>query len=86
MEGHVPPKHRLTFNGLCGVISQMIERLKEYYCLYFCSHTPPEVFSDTSIQIVLFLDMLIYETRLDSMAFSPQANYTDRATAACCRS
>jgi hypothetical protein len=32
------------------------------------------------------LFILIWELKLNSMAFSPQANYTDRATAACRRS
>jgi hypothetical protein len=57
-----------------------------------------ETFSSRDCKILIFVKMLIFiywllfstnphshDKKLNSVAFSPQANYTDRATAACRR-
>jgi hypothetical protein len=39
------------------------------------------------IKIIIIIELNCYSvTKTNSVAFSPQANYTDRATAACWRS
>jgi hypothetical protein len=66
-----------TKSPLCYLLSFIIYRqLQTQLVWLFARHVPTSTISSSEISLFML-------KKLNSVAFSPQANYTDRATAAC---